>query len=163
MQGLRWFLVRISELAEQAGVATTTVRYYERIGLLASPDRTASGYRDYDGDDAARLLFISRARRIGLSCEQIADLLPIWNGTDCSAAHQRVRELIVDKQAEIAERIAELAAFSEQLSSVQVTLDATPPPGACRTDLSCCMPDAGDVREPVTLRTRAEAREGRLR
>ena len=54
--------VRISELAESVGVPTSTVRYYERVGLLALPARTPSGYRDYGEDAAARLLFIARAR-----------------------------------------------------------------------------------------------------
>ena len=45
----------------QVGVPTSTVRYYERVGLLAIAGRTASGYRDYDEDDAARLLFVTRA------------------------------------------------------------------------------------------------------
>ena len=44
--------MRISELAGSAGVPTSTVRYYERVGLLAVPDRTLSGYRDYDHDAA---------------------------------------------------------------------------------------------------------------
>ena len=68
--------VRISELAESAGVPASTVRYYERVGLMALPARTASGYRDYGEDAAARLLFITRARRMGLSCEQITDAAP---------------------------------------------------------------------------------------
>ena len=62
--------MRISELAATAGVPTSTVRYYERVGLLTLPARTSSGYRDYGEDAAARLLFITRARRMGLSCEQ---------------------------------------------------------------------------------------------
>ena len=60
--------MRISELAEHVGVPTSTVRYYERVGLLGAPGRTGSGYRDYDEDDAARLLFVARARHLGLSC-----------------------------------------------------------------------------------------------
>jgi DNA-binding transcriptional MerR regulator len=60
--GFTFEAVRISELADRVGVAPSTVRYYERVGLLALPSRTASGYRDYDETDAARLLFISRSR-----------------------------------------------------------------------------------------------------
>ena len=82
--------MRISELAESVGVPTSTVRYYERVGLLALPARTSSGYRDYGEDAAARLLFIARARRMGLSCEQITSLIPVWAGTNCAAAHDRV-------------------------------------------------------------------------
>src|SRR5690349_14852259 len=54
--------VRISELAERVGVPTSTVRYYERVGLLGQPARTSSGYRDYGEDEATRLVFVSRAR-----------------------------------------------------------------------------------------------------
>jgi DNA-binding transcriptional MerR regulator len=134
--------VRIAELAAQVGVPTTTVRYYERVGLLASPARTPSGYRDYDDDAAAQLLFISRARRMGLSCEQVSELLPVWAGTNCGAAQERVSQLIEEKQADIAQRIAELQGVAAQLGLVRAALDASPPPDACRTDLSCCVPEA---------------------
>ena len=93
--------MRISELAGSAGVPTSTVRYYERVGLMGLPERTASGYREYDDDAASRLLFITRARRMGLSCDQITDLLPVWAGTNCGAAHDRVMGLIEEKQAGI--------------------------------------------------------------
>ena len=141
--------MRISELATSAGVPTSTVRYYERVGLMGRPDRTASGYRDYGDDEAARLLFITRARRMGLSCEQITELLPVWAGTNCGAAHDRVVALIEDKQAEIAQRVADLQQLSAQLDVVRATLEAQPPPPACRTDLTCCVPESGAV--PITL------------
>jgi DNA-binding transcriptional MerR regulator len=143
--------VRISELADGVGVPTSTVRYYERVGLLGAPARTVSGYRDYDEDAAARLLFVSRARKMGLSCDQIVELLPIWGGTNCTAAHGRVGQLIEDKQIEIAARIAELEQFAAQLDAVRATLEASPPPPACRTDLSCCVPEAGMVPVFVDL------------
>uniref|UniRef100_UPI002FC6DF87 MerR family transcriptional regulator n=1 Tax=Aeromicrobium sp. TaxID=1871063 RepID=UPI002FC6DF87 len=82
--------MRISELADQVGVPVSTVRYYERIGLLAEPARTGSGYREYDDASSTQLLFVARARKLGLTCEQIVQLLPIWGGTDCTAAHEEV-------------------------------------------------------------------------
>ena len=141
--------MRISELAGSAGVPTSTVRYYERVGLMALPERTASGYRDYGDEAAARLLFITRARRMGLSCEQITSLVPIWAGTNCGAAHERVGQLIEDKQAEIVDRIAELEQFSAQLDAVRTALDAESPPEACRSDLSCCVPES--LGRPVAI------------
>jgi DNA-binding transcriptional MerR regulator len=144
--------VRISELAATAQVPTSTVRYYERAGLLAAPSRTASGYRDYADDAAARLRFVTRARRMGLSCDQILEVLPVWAGTNCGAAHERVGRLVDEKQAEIAERIAELATFSAQLDEVRAALDAEPPLAACRSDLTCCVPESR--REPVTVELR---------
>jgi len=118
------------------------VRYYERAGLMAQPARTSSGYRDYDDVAAGQLLFITRARRMGLSCEQITSLLPVWAGTNCGAAHDRVGRLVEEKQAEIAARIAELEQFSAQLDAVRASLDAEPPPMECRTDLTCCVPES---------------------
>ena len=142
--------MRIAELAEHVGVPTSTVRYYERVGLLGAPTRTRSGYRDYDQADAARLLFVARARRMGLSCEQIVELLPVWAGTNCAAAHERVGQLVEEKRAEVAERIHELELFAAQLDAVRDTLQRTPPPGSCRTDLSCCVP-ATNGRTPVPV------------
>jgi DNA-binding transcriptional MerR regulator len=146
--------VRISELAELAGVPTSTVRYYERVGLLASPGRTASGYRDYGEDAATRLLFISRARRMGLSCDQVTSLLPIWANTNCGDTQVRVTRLIEEKQAEIADRIAELEQFSAQLADVRARLEAEAPPPACRADLSCCVPERTGVPVAIELARR---------
>lgn len=146
--------VRISELADRVGVATSTVRYYERVGLLTVPERTDSGYRDYDDDAANRLLFIARARKMGLSCEQIVALLPIWDGANCSAAQERVGLLIDEKRAEINERIKELKRFASQLDAARGLLAETPALDACRTDLSCCMPDSDGAAVAVELAPR---------
>jgi len=136
--------VRISELAEQAGVAPSTVRYYERIGLVPSPPRTSSGYRTYDDEAAARLLFVTRAKRIGLTLEQIAELLPIWDGVNCAATHEQVSRLVDTKRAEVLERIRELQRFVGQLDEVGKALEEAPPPAVCLPDLSCCVPTAED-------------------
>jgi DNA-binding transcriptional MerR regulator len=151
--------MRISELAERAGLPTSTVRYYERAGLLSAPARTESGYRDYGEDDAARLLFVTRARRMGISCEQITELLPIWDGVNCTAAHDAITQLVDTKRLEVADRIEELQRFADQLDEVRATLEATPPPSACRSDLSCCVPERdGDERAPVELVHKRDAR-----
>lgn len=150
-------VMRIAELAEQVGLPTSTVRYYERVGLLAPPARTPSGYRDYDSDASTRLLFVTRARRMGLSCDQIAELLPIWDGTNCTAAHERVGHLIHEKRAEIAHRVAELQSFAAQLDAVRNALDASPPATACRTDLSCCVPESPGAPADVQLIPRARS------
>ncbi len=146
--------MRISELAASAGVPTSTVRYYERVGLLTSPDRTSSGYRDYGEDAAARLLFIARARRMGLSCEQVTDLIPVWAGTNCGATQSRVRRLIDAKQVEIADRIAELENFAAQLEGVRAALDAESAQQACRADLTCCVPLSAGVAVDIELKPR---------
>lgn len=138
--------MRISELAETAGVPTSTVRYYERVGLLAGPDRTSSGYRDYGEEATTRLLFVTRARRMGLSCEQISSLLPVWSDTTCGATQERVTRLIEEKQAEIAVQVSELTKFSAQLDEVRRRLATEPAPPSCREDLGCCVPDAATAQ-----------------
>ena len=59
--------VTIGKVASRAGVGVETVRFYERQGLLAEPDRRASGYRQYGEDVVARLRFIRRAKELGFS------------------------------------------------------------------------------------------------
>ena len=66
----------IGELAEAAGVAVDTVRFYERRGLLPAPPRTASGYRQYDDDALDRLRFILRAKELGFTLAEIDGLMP---------------------------------------------------------------------------------------
>ena len=57
--------MRIGEVAEQAVVTTKTIRYYESIGVLPTPERTPSGYRAYDSTTLDRLRFIATRRRPG--------------------------------------------------------------------------------------------------
>lgn len=141
--------MRISELADTVGVPVSTVRYYERIGLLAEPARTGSGYREYDAGSATQLLFVTRARRLGLTCDQVVELLPIWGGNNCTSTHDEIERLIDDKKAEISARIAELTTFVAQLDSVRQILESTPPPHACRTDLNCCVPTGANGFVPI--------------
>src|SRR5262245_58930085 len=65
----------IGQLADAAGVNLETVRYYERRGLLPEPPRTAGGYRQYGDDDLWRLRLIGRAKRLGFTLAEIAELL----------------------------------------------------------------------------------------
>jgi DNA-binding transcriptional MerR regulator len=65
----------IGKFAAAHGVGVETVRFYQRRGLLPRPDRRAGGYREYTEADEGRLAFIRRARRLGFTLEEIADLL----------------------------------------------------------------------------------------
>lgn len=141
--------LRISELARRAGVASSTVRYYERIGLVPAPARTASGYRLYDPEAEARLLFIARGKRLGLSLEEIADLVTVWDGTNCGATLERLLGLLAAKRAEIVEQIRELERFADQLAAVEARLVETPALEGCAPDLACCAPEISAT--PVSL------------
>jgi MerR family redox-sensitive transcriptional activator SoxR len=88
--------LRIGEIAERAGVNTSLIRYYERIGLLPAPERV-SGQRRYDASVLRRLAVIDVAQRAGLSLDEIRDLLEI--GQD--PLSDRLQELALHKLPEI--------------------------------------------------------------
>lgn len=67
----------IGQLAAAAGIEVTTVRFYERKGLLPAPPRRASGYRIYDQAAVQRLHFIHQAKQLGFSLAEIAELLAL--------------------------------------------------------------------------------------
>ncbi|MGY1787416.1 heavy metal-responsive transcriptional regulator [Geodermatophilus sp. SYSU D00698] len=120
--------LRVAELASAAGVPTDTVRYYERVGLLPEPERTAAGYRSYDAGAVDRLHFIRGAQRLGLRLSDIRALLAVRDtGTcPCEPAEQLLRRRLDEVDAEIARLVAlrtEMRAMADALPSAQC-----PPP-----------------------------------
>ena len=101
----------IGELAERAGVHRETLRYYERRGLLKPARRTAGGYRIYDEESAARLLFIKRAQGFGFSLEEIRDLLGMKpeNPRSCN----RVMKMLDNKLEELGAQIQTMEHFHQ--------------------------------------------------
>ncbi|MEM1117041.1 MAG: heavy metal-responsive transcriptional regulator [Bacteroidota bacterium] len=96
----------IGQLADAAGVATDTVRYYEKRGLLAKPRRTAGGYRDYGPEAVQRLRALRTAQGLGFTLDEANDLLAL--SADLDADAEAVRARASDKIAAIDTRIADL-------------------------------------------------------
>jgi MerR family copper efflux transcriptional regulator len=67
----------IGQVASRADIAVDTIRYYERAGLIPPPARRASGYREYPADTVARLRFIRRAKSLGFTLSEIAELFEL--------------------------------------------------------------------------------------
>src|SRR5881397_2205731 len=84
----------IGEVAKTSGMAAKTIRYYEEIGVLPTPRRTASGYRLYDKPGVERLRFIRRARALGLPLQQLKRLMSTLNGGAHPALRPRLRALV---------------------------------------------------------------------
>jgi len=76
----------IGELGRRTGTKVETIRYYERIGLLAAPARTEGNYRAYGKAELNRLSFIRRARDLGFSVAEIGDLLSLWRNESRQSA-----------------------------------------------------------------------------
>lgn len=77
--------MKIGELAKEARVNVETVRYYQRVGLLQEPEKPATGYRNYGSDSLEQLLFIRRAKQLGLTLKEIENVIKLGNKSDaCS-------------------------------------------------------------------------------
>ena len=95
----------IGQVARAAGVHVETVRYYQRLGLLALPPRPRGSVRRYSQDAVARLAFIRRAQDAGFTLREIAELLRLAQTPSCRGA----REMAAHKLAQVETRMADLA------------------------------------------------------
>ena len=106
----------ISETSATTGLSPDTLRYYERIGLLARVARNAGGQRRYTADDVARLRFIRRAQAMDFSLDEISQLLALRDLDGDVRAD--VRGLATNKLAAIESRIAALSALRDELAGL---------------------------------------------
>ena len=111
----RW-PVAIGQAAERAGVSARMVRHYEGLGLLAGVARTDSGYRQYTEADVHSLRFIRRARDLGFSMDEIAQLLGLWQ--DKARASSQVKQIAQKHIDHLAERIAAMQAMQRSLQTL---------------------------------------------
>lgn len=107
----------IGRLAKQSGLAAETLRYYERRGLLAPSQRTASGYRLYRPEAFQRLRFIRRAQALGFSLDEIAELLALSDDPGQSAAV--VKQFTRAKITDIESRIRDLERMKQGLTALE--------------------------------------------
>jgi MerR family copper efflux transcriptional regulator len=105
--------MNIGEAAATSGVSAKMLRYYESIGLIAAPARSASGYRSYGAADVHTLRFIKRARSLGFSLEETAELLALWR--DKGRASADVKAFALKHVEELEAKIAELEAMVRTL------------------------------------------------
>ena len=108
-------------LAKMAGVNIETIRYYEKQGILPEPDRSPSGYRQYDDETVNRIRFVKRAQKLGFSLSEIKQLLKLSEGeiTDCD----EVRDIALKKLEAIREKIINLQKLDSILSNLATQCD----------------------------------------
>jgi DNA-binding transcriptional MerR regulator len=106
--------MRIGEVARQAGIACSAIRFYERLGLLPPPHRTASGYRDYDQSVVGRLAFVRAGQSVGLSLDQLREVFEIRERGEAPCEH--VGGMLAMRMAEIDLRIVELRQLRADLA-----------------------------------------------
>ena len=106
-------MMQIGRVAERSGVPAKTIRYYEEIGLIAKPERTAGGYRAYDKQDVDILRFVSRARSLGFSIKDVRNLLALY--ADRARASADVKNIALEHVGEIERKMAELDSIRRTL------------------------------------------------
>jgi DNA-binding transcriptional MerR regulator len=108
--------MKIGELSRATGTNVETIRYYERIGLLPQPLRTAANYRSYGPGHRARLSFVRHSRELGFTIEEIRSLLDLSDhpSRDCGEADR----IATAHLAQVEDKIAQLTALRDELASI---------------------------------------------
>lgn len=107
-------MFQVGEVSRRLGLNPQTLYFYERIGLMPSPKRTAAGYRLYEQPDLDRLAFITQAKALGLSLDDIKDLLMLQDGQQLSC--QDVYDRLLKKVQHIDDMINQLQTLKAQLN-----------------------------------------------
>jgi len=108
--------MQIGEVARKVGVATSAIRFYEESGLLPEPERTASGYRDYDPSVIERLAFVRAGQAVGLTLGELHEVLQIRDRGEAPCRH--VAELIDSRIKEIDKRMRDLRKLRMDLAGL---------------------------------------------
>ncbi|ABF54278.1 MerR family transcriptional regulator [Sphingopyxis alaskensis] len=129
----------IGELGRRTGTKVETVRYYEKIGLLALPKRTRGNYRAYGENDVARLSFIRRTRDLGFSIDQVRALLSLAGdeSRDCAT----IDAIASTHLGEIDRKLADLAVLRREIAALVASCEGGTI-GQCRI-LEALAPIAG--------------------
>ena len=149
---------RIAEVARLTGFSAATLRYYEGIGVMPPARRTEAGYRVYDDRAVERLAFVARAKQLGCSLPEIAELARAWDADECRPVQHRLRALVEARIAVSRRQTAELVRFTEVLQATAASLAGEPVDGPCTADCGCG--PAGDV--PIACSLEPEEMPGRL-
>ena len=121
--------MKIGSVAEAAGVEVSTIRYYERRGLLPEPPRTASGYRQYDTGTIDRIRFVRQAQELGFTLEEIEELLDLRvdDPSSCGAVADATRA----KLRSVDGKIRELRRLRGVLARLVRACEEKEPTGEC--------------------------------
>jgi len=141
--------IQIGELSRQTGCNVETIRYYERVGLLPRPPRSAGRYRLYDTGDVRRLAFVRRARELGFTLDEVRALL-VLSAANSENTCSEVRDLTARHLADVRAKIADLRAMERVLSETVRRCDTGGLPGCPLIDtLSTSAPLHLVARRPV--------------
>jgi MerR family transcriptional regulator, copper efflux regulator len=137
--------MNIGETARASGISAKMIRYYESVGLLPAPARTASGYRRYAEADVQTLRFLRRARSLGFSVAQMGDLLALWR--DEHRASADVKRLALAHAGALEEKAKAIVEMSRALRHLAERCEGDHRPG-CPIIEELAAEPAGDGTTP---------------
>ncbi len=140
---------KIKDVAARSGFSAATLRYYEEIGLLPASTRTPAGYRTYDDRTLERLAFIARAKQLGCSLDEIAELARAWDGGTCGPVQDRLRIAVATKLATAQQQIVDLLTLTTELQQAALSLEAHRPDGACDDSCGCISVPVATGKTPI--------------
>lgn len=130
--------LHVAELAESAHVAASTVRFYERTGLISPARRAANGYRLFGPSALEELAFIRRAKEIGMTLEEIAELVVPWPATECRDVRAHLRRFLAERIDDVRDQQGMLEDLEAQLQTVLGRLsDRNAGPEPCGRSCGC--------------------------
>jgi MerR family mercuric resistance operon transcriptional regulator len=109
-------VLSIGKLSKQSGVNIETIRYYEKIGVMPAPGRSAGGFRVYGPDHLKRLSFVRRCRLLGFSLDEIRSLLRLVDGHGHTCVE--VHALMLSHLAEIRRKIRDLRRLQRAMAEM---------------------------------------------
>ena len=136
-------MVTIGQLARATGVTAKTIRYYEAIGVLPPPRRSAAGYRQYDRPAIDRLRFVRRARALGLPLGELKALVATLDGVARPGLRPRLLALVRAQLTAVRDRSIELRLLRQHLEQTLRRLLKPPPPGSQQGRCRCLEIDDG--------------------
>ena len=141
-------VLSIGKLSQQSGVNIETIRYYEKIGVMPAPGRSAGGFRIYEPDHLKRLSFVRRSRQLGFSLDEIRNLLRLVDGHGHTCAE--VHALMLSHLAEIRRKIRDLRRLQRAMAEMAARCSGESVPECPIVDALFDAPAAGWHRYPAS-------------
>jgi MerR family copper efflux transcriptional regulator len=111
----------IGRVTELSGISIRTIRYYESLGLIKASGRTEGGFRKFSVDVLTRLAFIKRAQHLGLSLEEIREILQVYDHglPPCNEIQEKLQEKILQIDNQVNQLLTLRSEISQLLSAWQ--------------------------------------------
>lgn len=139
----------IGSLSKLSGVNIETIRYYEKIGVMPKPARSAGGYRVYGQDHVKRLHFVRRGRELGFSLDELRGLLRLVDGHSYTCAEVHV--LTVEHLKDVRQKISDLRRLERVMSEIAASCSRDQVPECPVIDALFKMPPVQRRKQPASV------------